>query len=558
MIRWMMRAILTLAAFALLGVGLWRAEDWDYGRWMIAMAIAGALLAISWWPTTGRGMPIFNRTLLSWATILAVIFFLVTVQLVRIQIVRGDEIANRTVVAPNGDIAQNPRVTSANADVQRGSILDRDGQVIVESVLNEFETYERVYHDPAMAGVTGYYSPLLYGSSGVEAQFNKYLSGEEGGNPVDEWLDSVLHREQHGYDVELTLDSNLQQQANDLLAGRPGAVVLMEANSGDVLAMASAPGYDPNKISIEPGPTSDEELATANSAWESISTDPSSPLVFRPTQGLYVPGSVFKMVTAAAALDSGEATPETAYRDEGSLVVDGRVIIGLNRPDETKVSWTLEESFAHSLNVVFAQIGLDLGAETLWDYAQRFGFGEQIPFALPVAPSQLASDRAALNERTLLADTGFGQGQILATPLQMAMITAAIANDGTMMQLRIASEVIGQDGETLTRFDAEPWRQPISEETAQEMQRLMEASAAYGYASGAQIEGVTVGGKTGTAEAGEAGAHSWFTGYAVDGDKTYVVAVIVEHAGSGSATALPIGRSLMVSAIEQLGDAPIE
>jgi peptidoglycan glycosyltransferase len=255
------------------------------------------------------------------------------------------------------------------------------------------------------------------------------------------------------------------------------------------------------------------------------------------------------MVTASAILDTGMATTETLFRDEGALEVDGRVIIEQNRPDETKVDWTLEESFAYSLNVVFARIGLQIGPEVLSDYAARFGIGLEPPIEIDAAPSRLTSEGSSLQDnRTLLADTAFGQGQLLMSPLQMAMIGAAIANEGVMMEPTLLQRVVDEDGDVLEDFDPDRWQRPISEETAAAMHRLMLASAGYGYASAAQIEGLTVGGKTGTAETGTENPHSWFVGYADDGDRTLVVSVIVEFGGPGSQAALPIGRDLLAEA----------
>ncbi len=172
--------------------------------------------------------------------------------------------------------------------------------------------------------------------------------------------------------------------------------------------------------------------------WSELVIAEGSPLVFRPTQGLYAPGSTFKMVTAGTALNSeSDINTGTIYRDEGILEVDGRVIVEQNRPDETRVDWTLEESFAYSLNVVFAQLGLDLGGETLAQGAAEVGFGDETRFALEVNESQLANATANLKNRTLVADTAFGQGEILVTPLQMALVGAAIANDGVIMEPRL-------------------------------------------------------------------------------------------------------------------------
>jgi peptidoglycan glycosyltransferase len=265
---------------------------------------------------------------------------------------------------------------------------------------------------------------------------------------------------------------------------------------------------------------------------------------------LYTPGSTFKTVTVAAAIDAGVADPGKVYDDAGIFEVDGRVIEERNRPDESKVRWTLEESYAYSLNIVFAQVGLnDLGPDVLWEYASRFGFGDEIPFDLPTAETQLVGSRVDLGNRALLADTAFGQGEILASPLQMAMVVAAVVNDGVMMRPWVGEVALDEQGNVIERFEHGEWRRVISGDSAATVRALMLASVAYGYASAAAIPGATVGGKTGTAEVGEGEPHAWFTGFAEANGRRLVVAIVVEHGGAGSQTALPIGRTLLASAL---------
>jgi penicillin-binding protein A len=285
--------------------------------------------------------------------------------------------------------------------------------------------------------------------------------------------------------------------------------------------------------------------------WAQLNADDNAPLVFRPTQGLYTPGSTFKTVTSTAFLDTGKGDLNTLFRDEGLLEVDGRVIEELNRPDPNKVDYTMEESFAYSLNVVFAQIGLQIGSQTLWDYATKFGFGEQIPFDFYTTEgTQVASSREVLNNRTLLADSGFGQGEILTSPLQMAMVMAAIENGGAMPRPYVVEDVLESDGDVLEHFGNDTWRRVMHAETADSVRKLLQASAAYGGAQGIEIEGATTGGKTGTAEAGEGvEPHAWFIGFAEAGERKLVVSVIVEHGGRGAEAALPIGKAMLAAGI---------
>jgi penicillin-binding protein A len=545
------RALATVVAALLVANGLFTTNESTDSVWLLSLGGAGVALLVAWWPRGTRTLPIFNRTMLRWGTIVLVCFFLMTIQLVKLQVVESSQTFNRIVVTESGDVFQNPRVSMGTAQHRRGAIVDRHGEVLAESVLRDDGTYERSYPSQAAAQLIGYYSPPLYGASQLEASFNSYLSGSEGGNPVVEWFDKLLHRERRGFDLHLSLDSELQQLAVDLLGSRAGAVVLLDAGSGEVLAMAGYPTYDPSQLYANAGQQTSEELAAINAYWSSLVTDPAAPLVFRPTQGLYTPGSTFKTLTASAALSEGISEPGKIYRNEGALNVDGRVIIEQNRPDDSRVDWTLEESYSYSLNVVFAQIGIELGADRIWEWADRFGINDEIPFDILTSGGQVSSSRAALvDSLALVADTAFGQGEILTTPLAMAMIVSAVANEGTMIEPYLVSSVRDENDRTMERFSATRWREVLDSQVAAEMRSLMIASVDYGYATGAAIEGVTVGGKTGTAETGDGAPHAWFTGFAERDDRTLVVSVIVENGGSGSQVALPIGRELLRAAID--------
>jgi peptidoglycan glycosyltransferase len=512
---------------------------------------AGVLLAFSWWPRSTRSLPIFNRTVLRWATIILVCFALVSVQLVRVQVVESARTVNRIGESPDGEVVSNPRQRARSLDVQRGRILDEHGNVLADSTQLEDGTWARTYPTTAAAGLIGYYSPGLFGSTNIEQEYDDYLSGVKGGNPAEDWLNGVLHKDQRGYDLGLTLDLDLQQQADDLLAGRPGAVILMDADTGAVLAMAGAPSFDPNKLYANVGQQTQQQIDEIQQYWADLNAEDGSPLIFRPTQGVYNPGSTFKTVTASALIDTGKADLNTVYRDEGIFEVDGRVIEEANRPDPTQVNFTLEQSFAYSLNVVFAQIGLQLGSDTLWEYANRFGIGRQIDFDIPTSDqTQIASSRDALNNRALLADTGFGQGEILVSPLDMALVVSTIANDGVQAHPYVVDRVMDHNGKVLDTFDHGDDTRIIAPESAAMVQDLMRATATYGAAKGMDIEGATVGGKTGTAEVGSGDPHSWFIGYAKTDQHSYAVAVVVEHGGAGSQVAMPIGADMLRSAVQ--------
>jgi peptidoglycan glycosyltransferase len=404
----------------------------------------------------------------------------------------------------------------------------------------------RTYPDPSVSYVTGYYSPLQYGLTGLEASFDDELRGDAGGSAVSEALDRLLHRDPAGNNLVLTLDVGLQSYAQELLGPRTGAVVVLDIQTGATLVLASNPHYNPARLTHTPAQDRD---AIAD-YWGTLLDDDGRPLLLRATGGLYTPGSTFKTITAAAAIDSGAAGPETVYEDNGVLVVDGRELYENNRPDDSIDFWTLQEGYGYSLNLVFAQVGLELGGETLIRYGERFGFGSQPPYQIPVAQSQLANDNAFLTSQTALAETAFGQGQILVTPLQMALVAACIGNGGDMMTPFLVQAITNQDGDTLQTTSPSVWRSPISQSTASAMQQLMIYAVDQGAVGGAAVPGYVVGGKTGTAEIEGSDPHSWFIGFIGDPQPRYAVAVVLEEGGGEIGAAVTIGQAMLAASIE--------
>ncbi|MDP9368016.1 MAG: penicillin-binding protein 2, partial [Chloroflexota bacterium] len=505
---------------------------------------AWLLLLVGFWPRLPSTLPQFNRTVVRTAVVLTTVFAILSVQLVRIQIVQGDVTERRVARAPNGDSLANPRLQNESLSIRRGRVFDRNGVLIADTV-KQGDIWARVYPEPESAYLVGYYSPLRYGNAGLEASFDDELSGRSANNPFLRWENNLLHRPQSGVDLQLTLDADLQRYAHELLGGRAGAVVLLEVETGAVLTMASNPHYDPNRLFT--GNPSDAEAA--GRYWERLISDEAAPLVLRATEGLFSPGSTFKTVTAAAAVDSGLASPSSTYEDDGALVIEGHTIPEYNRPDDTIETWTLSDGLAWSLNVVLARVGLQLGPDRLQDYAARFGFGEEIPFDLPVARSQLASTPEFLDSPPALADTAFGQGQILASPLHMALVAAGIANDGVIMQPYLVSGTRDVEGVLKQETGPEVWRRPIGTESAAQLQDMMVNAVENGYAAGAQIEGLVVGGKTGTAEVGDGEPHAWFIAFVGDPEPRYAVAVVLEHGGVGLGDSLTIAREMLAAAV---------
>jgi peptidoglycan glycosyltransferase len=545
------RAAAFIAGTAVLGYGLIVTRNLAAGAWLTVLGVGATLLTIALWPRLPRTAATLERAVIRGTVLFLVGFLVLGVQLARIQVADSSAIGNRTASSAGDLVVQDPRHRLAASEIIRGSILTSDGQIVAQTTENPDGSFNRSYPDPATAYLAGYYSPLLYGSSNLENAYDDVLMGKKGGNPITQWLDGVLHREKRGYNLQLSINDELQKKANELLGDQRGAVVLMDAKTGAIVAMASTPNFDPNKLYVNTGSDTVQQTQSAKDYWAQLSDAGNSPLLLRPTQGLYIPGSIFKTVTASAAIQSGIAQPDTEYRDEGALTVESRVIPEENRPDNNRINYSLTEAYGWSLNVVFAQVGLQVGADRLAQFAQQFGIGSDIPFDLPVATSQLETDSDFLSSQAALAVTAFGQGQLQVTPLQMALIADAVVNGGNIMVPYLVSEITDPNGKTLSKQSASVWRQAIDSSTASAMQEIMIKSVQNGYASPAQIPGYIVGGKTGTAEVG--GNHqpnAWFIGFAGKKDPQYVVAVVVENGGEGGKVALPIGRQMLQAALQ--------
>ncbi len=527
-------------AFTLLALALMFTDRLSSNQWLVVLGLAWLLLLVASRIQLPQRLPTFNRSLIRTTFVIATVFIVISAQLVRIQIVDSDTTSARTAIAPDGEIMGNPRLASSELSIERGEIVDRNG-VVIAGTQRERNSYVRTYPDPATAYVAGYYSPLLYGSAGLESTFNQELTGEAGNDPLERTLNSLLNRPQQGADLSLTLDSGLQEQAMDLMGDSNGSVVVMDTETGEVIVLASNPNYDPNRIFTASLGEGDE----ATAYWETLLEDDAAPLVLRATLGLFTPGSTFKTITAAIGLELGLIEPGEEFEDNGELNIDGRILVENNRPDDSRDQWTVREGIAWSLNVVFAQIGLRIGANDLWNSAQALGFGQEIPFDLPVAESQIASSRAFLEDDNAVADTAFGQGQLLVTPLHMCVVTAMFVNDGEMMRPYLVDAVLDESGRVTWQTEPATWLDGISSDTASQVEEMMVNAVENGTVTRAQVDGYTVGGKTGTAETGDGSAHSWFIGFIGDDEPRYAVAVVLEEGSGGLADAVTIGRDIL-------------
>ena len=440
----------------------------------------------------------------------------------------------------------NPLVIQATREAPRGTIYAAGGEVLARTV-DDGGNPLREYPYPVVAPVVGYDS-AVFGTAGLERTYDAQLTGLASLTPGDDLLRKFRDQPYDPSDLHLSLDLALQQAAADLLGNQQGAVVAIEPATGRILALVSSPTFNPNRLV---DPTGGRHYMTT------LQQDDGSPLLNRATQGLYVPGSVFKIVTAIAGFGSGTISADTTFPDQPAeyrtgFNVDGYVIHDFPRKVQLDHPLNFDEATEVSDNIWYAHAGLQIGPANLVDWAARLGFGDAIPFELPTSPSQVNSGNGPMDgfrDQVELANAAYGQAQVLVTPLQMALVAATIANHGVLMQPRLVDELQTAGG-GVTSLAPSVWRSVLpadaADAIAQAMVQAVEGRYGRAFAGGARVPGITVAGKSGTAELapGEA-PHSWFIGFAPADQPQIAVAVIVEGGGEGAQKAVPLAGTLM-------------
>lgn len=440
----------------------------------------------------------------------------------------------------------NARWRAAEQRIARGRILDRRGRVLALTERDEDGLARRRYPVPGMAPVLGYQAWRYgagpgdaYGSAGAEARYDAALRGDLGRGLRSALAAGVLHRPQQGHDLRLTLDADLQGAAAAALAGRDGAIVVLDVHSGAVLALASVPSFDPADLD----------------GGAPLAEDPSHPLLNRATQGLYVPGSILKLVTLAAALEAGAVRLEDVVSDgDRSETLAGlNVACGNNPPGMVRM--TIEQALGWSCNLTFGRLGIALGSEAWRAKAIAFGLSESPPFPLDRAAASLGPEPGPHGAE--LVASAFGQGPVLVTPLHMALMTAAIAADGILPKPYLLEDVPGVSWRSIAD-ERGAWRRAVTPAVAGDLRRAMGWAAAEGWARPAgEAAGSAIGGKTGTAQLdGRVEPHAWFVGFAPLASPRVAVAVLVAHGGEGAKVAAPIGGRVLAEALKALAAAP--
>ncbi len=483
-----------------------------------------------------------NRQLKRVTIVMLLMFMTLFASTSVIQVVQADSLAQN----PN-----NKRALYDSYEVQRGAIVVGGVPIALSVPSNDIYSFQRVYPEgPLWAPVTGFINPILQSSTGIESAMNQVLSGTAGSQFFSRVERVFTGQPPRGSNVALSLDASAQAAAFEALGGLQGAVVAIEPKTGRILAMVSTPGFDPNSLAVH---NADEVLST----FAGLEAEPTHPLYNRAIAGnLNPPGSTFKLVVASAALASGAYTPQSLLPNPAAYQLPQSNDVVRNASGTTcgpEPEVTIADALRLSCNIPFAELAVQLGDDAIREQAELYGFNHS--FETPLVSTPSSYPRALDDPQTAL--TGFGQGQVTATPLQMAMVSAGIANGGLVMSPRMVDAVLGPDLRVQESFDDVEWARALDKRLAEEMTQMMVANVSSGAATGARIDGIEVAGKTGTSENGGKPYSLWFTGFAPAIDPQVAVAVVVENgggkgtSGSGNAIAAPIAKRVMEAVLNK-------
>jgi peptidoglycan glycosyltransferase len=480
--------------------------------------------------------------------VLVVLFAILFAQLNWIQVFGASRLRNNPA---------NFRLLIEEYNVDRGEILGKDLRTVLARSFptkGRLKFLRRYPQGPEYADITGYYS-LVYGRSGLEQTYNDFLgahAGELFGSTLE---DDILNRPRRGATVVTTIDPTIQSAAVAALNGRPGAVAALDPRTGAVLALASNPAFDPNALSSH-------DPKAIKAAWKQLNADPQKPLLSNATEQIYAPGSTFKLIDTAAALESG-MTPQTTFSNPATLNLPQTTHNLQNFGGEHCLGGaptiTLAQALTVSCDVTFAELGLRLGADRLAAQAEKFGFNSDIPFDVPFHTGRFPNPSVFEGALPNLAFSAIGQYDVAANPLQMALVAAAIANGGVEMRPQLVKQIRDPDGGLISSFHPEAWGRPISPETAATMTQMMESVVQEGTGTPAQIPGVAIAGKTGTAQVPGAPPHVWFVAFAPAENPQIAVAVVLLEGGgvgseaTGGVVAGPVAKQVIEAALGRAG-----
>jgi peptidoglycan glycosyltransferase len=469
------------------------------------------------------------------------LFGLLLVNANYLQVVRADALHHDS---------NNPRLIAEEYSRERGPILVAGQPVASSRETDDRLKYLREYSAGKLySPATGFYS-LVYGSSGIEQEESSVLAGTDDSLFVRRVIDLLTGASPKGGSVALTLDPRAQKAAYDGLAGRKGAVVAIDPGTGAILALVSSPSYDPNRLASH-------SPAEVRRNYKRLDSAKARPMLNRALRQTYPPGSTFKVVTTAAALESGKYTPDSEVNNDAELDLpqtDAMLPNYDGAPCSPSGRATLTDALKKSCNAAFGQVGLDLGDDALRDQAEKFGFNQSFEVPMRSVASRFPEDP---NEPQT-AQSAIGQFDVRATPLEMAMVVAAVANRGVLMAPYLVQEVQAPDLSVIDSARPREIGAAVSPQTAASMAQMMTAVVDDGTGTNARINGVKVAGKTGTAQQGAGRKpHAWFVSFAPsDTEAKVAVAVVLEDGGgaaevSGNQLAAPIAQAVMRAVLER-------
>jgi penicillin-binding protein A len=426
----------------------------------------------------------------------------------------------------------NKRNAAEKSKVLRGNIFDRDNNVIVKGEkTGEFTQTREYLGGIPFAHVIGYYDEV-YGMSGIEKKFDKELSGKtvNGIQDIFSFFNFSKNESKGGNNIVTTLNSTLQKKAYDLLGNKRGSIVALDPKTGEVLAMVSKPGFNPNTLKDD---------------WAKLSQDANTPFLNRAVSGLYPPGSTFKAITAISALENISGTAGRTFKDEGKIQFNKTQYLE-NYNGKAMGSIGLEEAFYRSSNVVFGSLAMELGNDALRTTAEKFLFNKDIPSrTITIDNSRFPTYKK--EEIGNIAQSGIGQSGVLASPIEMALVASTIANNGVMMEPNIIKQVVAANGNVVRDYEPKEIGVITTPDNAMLLKKYMRSVVTKGTGKDSEVYGVQVSGKTGTADqdTGKKIPHSWYIGFAPNENPQIAFAIVVEEGGNDSYNATDIAGDLM-------------
>ena len=455
---------------------------------------------------------------------MTVMFFVLSLGLVYWQVIKANSLLENPA---------NPRLRLMESRVKKGEILDRNGQVLAQTKVTNGKTVRSYPEGEIYEPLIGYVT-AQHGSAGLEAALAGWLLGIRSPTPAQA-IDQLFEIPSQGDNVVLTLDSKIQQIAYNALKGKQGAAVAIDPRTGQVLALVSQPSFDPNSL--------DEN-------WTEISKPGSTDLLNK-AFSLFPPGSVMKVVTSKALFSAGINTSKL-FDDKGSTLINGQVISDENTSGFGQINYDL--AIAYSSNVYFATQTVKAGQKYFLSAVKAYGFGQKIPFLLDIPDSRITNKKEIPDQLStnLLAASAYGQGQVLASPFHMALITAGIANRGVMMTPYIVDRVLGPKQKVIYQAQPKPWLKPLTKAEANKITGAMVTAVKVGTAAPGALSNVQVAAKTGSAQpGGNVQTHAWYIAFAPADKPQIAVAVLVENGGAGGEASAPIAKKMIQEALTE-------